>query len=684
MGLLSRARDWRRRGSLAAGEPAKAPGERSSRTSGESTRSAQSARREREAALQPEMGWGGARIVGGIVSDEHNADLKGPKGMAAAAKMKRTDGQVRAIYRVVQLPIRSTIWLVEEPDTPSAAEKEAAELLRQNLFGGMEHSFDDLLAECTQAIYYGWRVPEIVWEERAGLLAIKKVAPRNPELVERWLYDPQGRLVGYLYVGNRPKGKGLTAEYGGADSFERVPVPIEKCIHLVYDRESDSPQGLGLWRSMYPHWYIKQAVYKILSIGIERSLLGVPFARAGEGANPEAKDAVLSILRRLRAAEDAAFYLPEGWEVEWFESQRDMMDAMPFVHHHNVMMAQAALAQMLNLGQDKAGTQALGEVHSKLFLDAEEADATWIEETLQQQLVKRWCRLNYGEGLRPPLLRHRRIGARSLEGLTQALQQLVSGNLMHPTVEDEVYLRDLAELPAIPPEQLRSMEQARQAEQERQSEPQPSSQEEAPGGEPREERASLRLSAQVLQQGDGESGSAERERAAREAQEAGFAAQAREQLRSVHRAYLRTLKPLVEAASSGEPDDRGQALARLSAVPVPGAGGYVEFLRGWLWQVYQEGRQSLAEETGQEPAEEPVSSRTRQWIAARAEAVAAHHLGLLRSETLNRVLTGIRGGLPAADILSDAEASGAERLQRLVASDWNAGAMELAEQAGRG
>ena len=97
------------------------------------------------------------------------------------------------------------------------------------------------------------------------------------------------------------------------------------------------------------------------------------------------------------------------------------MDAMPFLQHHNTMIAQAALAQFLSLGQSNVGTQSLAKEHTEIFQLAEEAHAGWIEETLNRQLIRRWCRLNYGQKLKPPLLRHRKIAARDLGAWTAAL-----------------------------------------------------------------------------------------------------------------------------------------------------------------------------------------------------------------------------------------------------------------------
>src|SRR3954468_13247184 len=82
-----------------------------------------------------EMAWGGSRITSGIVSEDHLVELRGRQGMETATKMRRTDAQVRSVEKAISLPIRGTVWMVNPPDNASAAEKEAAELLQENLFG---------------------------------------------------------------------------------------------------------------------------------------------------------------------------------------------------------------------------------------------------------------------------------------------------------------------------------------------------------------------------------------------------------------------------------------------------------------------------------------------------------------------------------------------------------------------
>lgn len=418
------------------------------------------ARRKRTGS---EVAWGGAPLLGGMVLDDHLLELRGQRASQTATKMRRTDGQVRSVEKVISLPIRSTVWLIQPPDKASAEEKSAAEALEQNLFGGMETSWDDLLREACLAIYYGFRIPEIIWEERAGMVCVQRIASRNPELVERWLYDEEGQLLGFLYAGSKPRGSGLEQWSSQTNEYERLPIPLEKTLHFVYDQEGDNPQGFGLWRSMYPHYYIKQAIYKILSIGIERNLLGTPYAKLPGGTSDPDKNAVLNILRKLRAAEDGAFTLPDGIGLEWFESARSLVDAMPFLSHHDAKIAQVALAQFLNLGQAAVGTQAIGTVHVDVFERAEDANARWIEQTINAQLVKRWYAANgYPDDFRRAAVSHKPIKSQDLLAWGQTLTALIGGGLLHGTPEDEEFVRDTMELPAIPLEQLQTLEQQRQ------------------------------------------------------------------------------------------------------------------------------------------------------------------------------------------------------------------------------
>lgn len=413
------------------------------------------------------VGFIGQSRFSGLQMDDYNPDLSGKRGIQELAKMLKRDGQARAIRSVINLPILSTAWYVDPPKGASQMEREAADLLTADLFGGMEGSFTDALREVLKAVWYGFSVPEIEWGERDGRTCVCNLWPRNLELVENWLYDPKGRLAGYLYAGNRIVGNGLTDSQPSVE-YARVPVPLERTVHAVYEPENGGPVGLGIGRSTWTHYYHKQSYYNIAGIGVERNWLGVPVAEAGEGARWEDREDVLEILAAYRTAEDSGIALPFGWKLSGFNPGGSLPDIQPLLDHQDALMARAALAQFLVLGQANHGTQGLASEHVKIFLDAEDAVCRWVEQLLTQQLLARWCKLNYetarstsAAAFRCPQLRHRSVRSYSLEGISRALSGLVAGELITPTEQDETQLRVIAELPEIDAAQLKTAREAR-------------------------------------------------------------------------------------------------------------------------------------------------------------------------------------------------------------------------------
>lgn len=622
------------------------------------------------------IGWPGGESYGRILDPgEHNSRLRGVEAMRIAAEMRRSDPQIQAVLTAAWMPLRSTAWTIEPPDEPSAAEVEAADLLRENLFETLAQSWDDVLQDACDAIYYGWGVPEIIWREEAGRIEIHQVATRHPELVESWQYDQRGELVGYVYSGNRPVGPGRDSLTPPTMKFERIFVPVEKTLLYTYQAQNGGPQGQGVWRGLYAPWYFKKSLLKIMGVGIERSLLGVPVAMPAEGAQEDDRSSVMTALRRLRAAEDAAICLPPGWRVEWLEASRTPIDAMPFLQYQDTQIAIALLQQHLLLGSQGVGTQAIGTVHAAVSAQMIEGQARWIETTIQRQLVNRWTLLNYGPGFRSPRLSHRPIRARDLASWVQTIQSLAGVGMMHSTPEDEAYMRQMLELPELPFEELEKLH----------AEPEPAAPgPDRPGDDEDEEGDDGR------EAGDCEHGQrfseddAAAERAERDAQENDFSGRALALLGSIEREYVHALRPLVEEATTAEPMSAGVPLQRLADVAVPRRREYERLVRGYIWSVMLTARETLAGELDDdELLERPVPNAVRSWANARASVVAADHLSRLQSTVQQRVLTGIRAGMSADEILSAAGADAIEELARATERDWAIAAQELLAMVAR-
>ncbi len=74
--------------------------------------------------------------------------------------------------------------------------------------------------------------------------------------------------------------------------------------------------------------------------------------------------------------------------MDWFESGGSLVEGMPFLQHQAAKIARAALAKFLTLERHGVEAPALGTVHAKLFETAEDANAGWIAQTANSQLVK--------------------------------------------------------------------------------------------------------------------------------------------------------------------------------------------------------------------------------------------------------------------------------------------------------
>ena len=82
----------------------------------------------------------GTPIFHGFLQDfgEYNGTLSGIAAIRTYEMMRRSDAQVAATLLACELPIRAANWDVQAA-SDSALDREIAEFVRNNLFGGLEY-----------------------------------------------------------------------------------------------------------------------------------------------------------------------------------------------------------------------------------------------------------------------------------------------------------------------------------------------------------------------------------------------------------------------------------------------------------------------------------------------------------------------------------------------------------------
>jgi phage gp29-like protein len=400
------------------------------------------------------MGFGGSGVgvlLTNLGADEYLPELSFPKCIQVYTRMRRSDATIQALELAITLPIRATDWDVQPAsDDPTA--KEAADLVYDNLFGGMTHTFDDFLRDALLALFYGFVVFEKVFEERDNFIVWRKFAPRHPQTIERFLFDETGGLAGVRQVGLDPQGR-----------FRQVDIPIDKLLVFIWRRELGNPYGVSVLRAAYKHWFLKDLAYKLQAIALERWAVGIPVGKVPAGTSEQDKQTFLQMLEAMRGHERAAMVLPEDYSVELIGAEAGQRANQAFVEaiqHHDTMIVKAVLAQFLNLGTGDVGSWALSRDHSQLFLMGLNSVAQWFADHINRYAIPQLCRLNFGEDFTdfPELTFADLRLVLQREVLAEAIGKLVQVGILTPDRSLQEWVRDVFDLPPLPEEQPEEVE----------------------------------------------------------------------------------------------------------------------------------------------------------------------------------------------------------------------------------
>lgn len=378
---------------------------------------------------------GGIAISGIIVNDDYNNKLTGRTGVQIFSQMRFGDATVNSSMLAIQLPILSARWWVEPPVNASRLDTKIAQFVEDELMKNGTRTWQETLTEILDYLVYGRMPFEIVWEfredEKFGrpMIGLRKLARRDPATIVAWkLKNGEPGLLQQTVNGQ----------------FE---IPIEKCIVFINQKRGDNWEGTSLLRTAFKHWYMKDKLYLIDSISAERQGLGIPKGKLGTGAKSADRTKLEEVLRNIRANEKANIIIEGDIDVEFMDMKAGTTKPLlPTIQHHDRAIVLNVLAQFLQLGSTSVGSFALSNDQSKLFILSLEAIANYIRDDINRNLIKKLVDYNFNVTAYPEL-RFEKIGNVDHNMLTTSLQRAVQTGLLIPQPEDEVYLRDVMDLP---------------------------------------------------------------------------------------------------------------------------------------------------------------------------------------------------------------------------------------------
>lgn len=315
-------------------------------------------------------------------------------------RMRRTDGQARALYRLITLPIRAALQNATfvPADNVEGGEEEA-EFIDQ-LFnlppnaGGMSVPFTRVIAQMLQAIFDGYAPFELVyWQPTVGPLkgkwALKKMN-YLPATTVRFLVTKDGSFDGFRQITQKPGGKMLD-----------VKIPRDSCVYYAAQEEENRFYGLSYFQSAYYHFDKKVKLYYLMHLAAQRSAVGTRVGTVPEDHSTDELNAFRQGLSDLGVAQWMT--KPENYTVELLK-EGGSFDFLSYINHHNSQMSKSILAAFFDENQGTGGDASLvdfGKQTDSLFVMMLQTIMTEIASIINHYIIPRFVDWNFNSAKYP-------------------------------------------------------------------------------------------------------------------------------------------------------------------------------------------------------------------------------------------------------------------------------------------
>jgi hypothetical protein len=365
-------------------------------------------------------------------------------------KMVRTDPDVVKGLEMVAGPIRSAKVEVE-PGEDDELGLRIADFVKDNLEDWLEPTWAEFASQAVKMPLsngfglwehvYGLRADERVPGGQAWYL--RKLAERLPQSLDfnAWV-EKDGELS---VVRQQAVVSGVFQS--------RIEIPAEKLLLISWGRSGNNYAGYPQTRSAWRIVETRAEILRILGIGIEREMLGIPLASIDKDAKLQKAqlDDLMTTMQRLVAHESAALVGLPGVKLEWWCSPAaNKGHAMEMYERLGLVVLRLFFAEQSFLGTSDTGSRAVGEIHADAKAEFIEGVTSNIEAALNgvgarpyTGLVRKIVGPNWGEQRRYPKVKLvlRRVQMPANEFAT-ALKTLTDAGAIVLTEADENPLRD--------------------------------------------------------------------------------------------------------------------------------------------------------------------------------------------------------------------------------------------------
>ncbi|MER7500452.1 DUF935 family protein [Nonomuraea pusilla] len=384
---------------------------------------------------------------------EQIPDLTWPLS-ARTYSLMRTDPQLTAVLAAYTLPIRRATWSVD----PAGCRPEVVQLVADDL--GLPILGVD--AEPGPARRRGVR-----WADHVRLALLSLTFGFMPFERRYAIVNGQARLIN---LGERMPHTIGQIQLAADETVQSItqnlaavrPIPANRLVWYVHDREAANWTGRSLLRPAYGAWLIKHELWRVHATSSRRFGMGVPNVEAPPGATPAQVAEAQRLASAMRVGDRAGVGLPNGFKIQLTGLTGSVPDVLGFVKYLDQQMSRQALAGLMDLGDTSNGSRALGDSFLDLFLLSlqtiadEIADTATVGQQGMPGIVTDLVNLNFSEDEPCPRIVVSDVGSRQ-EVTAQAIEQLMRSGALSPDPALEAYVRqawrlpERVEAPAPPP-----------------------------------------------------------------------------------------------------------------------------------------------------------------------------------------------------------------------------------------
>lgn len=398
------------------------------------------------------MGYSGLNLFNGITNEELHRELNWPMSAKTYQKMSYSVS-VNSCLTLYEYLISKVNWRTVPPEKATAEEKERAKFVYECL-NDMDIPFRQVVKDALSSNTYGFAVLEKVYRRRNknsgsmysdDKIALKKIALRNQETIEKFIFDDSGNEV----IGVKQNLYGFNNGRYTAAQPQTVVLPRSKFMHITTGRNRNDPYGKSPLRDVYLAWRYLEVMSEMEATGVSRDLQGIPMIRVpaqimSSDASPEQKaqyETFKAIGRNLQANSQSSVIFPSAvdemtkthlYDLSLLSTEggKKSYDVGAIKQYYQSQIYTGLFADVLQLGNSGVGSFSLGILKNSLTGAAVESMLDNIVEAFNRDVIRQLYELNGWDVSRACALDYENLHQTDLDTLSKYFMRTASTGLI--------------------------------------------------------------------------------------------------------------------------------------------------------------------------------------------------------------------------------------------------------------